>query len=171
VFLALHPCAFHPTPCFHRPPPPTTTHTQQVSRCSALEEGRLSTELSSCLSPNPARDDLEAALSHLSSGQVRAFQALRGAVESCLAVSGGTELKGVLTVVDRSTQQYLVKLQATTGLLLNRCVGGGGGQRGGWRWEVGGSGRWEKQGTGRYNADGGGVGVLELGVGCCPPYA
>jgi hypothetical protein len=94
----------------------------QVSRCSQLEEARLTNELAACLPVNPARDDLESALSHLASGQAAAFQALRGAVEACLAVSGGTELKGLLTVVDRSAQQYLVKLQATTGLLLNRWV-------------------------------------------------
>eukprot|EP00877_Chromochloris_zofingiensis_P008949 jgi/Chrzof1/4307/Cz14g08100.t1 len=92
----------------------------QVSKYSQLEDSQLSQQLSSAIAVDPNTEDHDTAVSKLSGGCAGAFGALTAAVERCMTLSGGTELKGLLGVIDSQTQQYLTRLQAAVSILQDR---------------------------------------------------
>ncbi len=92
----------------------------QISRCGRLEAAHLASELGSAISIDPAAADFDAAITALSAGLAPAFAALRAALDRCAAVSGGTELRGVVSAVDGAAAQYVSRLQAAISILTDR---------------------------------------------------
>ena len=92
----------------------------KVSRYAALEEATLSAALAGALQCDPTAADPDAAAAALAAGAGAAFAALTAALGRCSALTGGTELRALLRVIDAQCRDYLTRLEAAFGVLHGR---------------------------------------------------
>ncbi|GAX73150.1 hypothetical protein CEUSTIGMA_g603.t1 [Chlamydomonas eustigma] len=85
---------------------------ETIASYGSLEQVQLSTELGACPQQGTV-SNAEELLSSVASSSKAAFSILSQAVGRCLALTGGTEFRSLLQVVDKELSSFLVKIQAS----------------------------------------------------------
>lgn len=93
---------------------------EQVAKYGELEKAQLDGELKAVITFDSSTEDLDSAIKSLVGSIPMAFGSLLTSVDRCLNLTGGTEIKSLLCVVDDCLAQFIALVQGIVDVLQQR---------------------------------------------------